>query len=158
MSRRSSTLLMICLFCAVAYILLRYYVKPASNTTIVQSKLSEFDIKLLFEKDPIVMEEQIVQPKQLLDAYFKYLYSYKTHPRPDNKWHQNKARYLIIHNAQFVHIAHPSNKGDPTPNYVDIRVQPNQVIILPSLWLYKVKGGTLTALYDIPSIILTPFV
>jgi hypothetical protein len=155
---RSSTLLMVCLVCTLTFILLRYYLKPASNTTIVQPKLSEFEIKLLFEKNPIIIEERIVQPKEILDAFFKYLYTYKTQLPSSSKWRQNKARYLVIHNAEYLQIAHPSNKGNPTPNYIDIRIQPNQLIILPALWLYKVKGGSLTALYDIPSMLLWLFV
>jgi hypothetical protein len=156
--KTATTILTIALIVSVIYIVSRYYLTPAANVTIIQSKVSEFDIKTLFEKDPIILEEGVVDASQVLNAYFNYLYTFKYRIAPNNKWCHNKARYLIIHNAQYLQIAHPSNKGNPSPNYVDIRLQPNQLVILPSLWLYKVKGGSLTALFDVPSIVLYPFV
>ena len=156
--KTATTLLTLALTVSITYIILRYYLTPAATVTIIQSKVSEFDIRILFDKDPIILEEKVVNPGEILQAYFNYLYTIKYRVVPTNKWSQNKARYLVIHNAETLQIAHPSNKGNPVPNFVDIRVQPNQLVILPSLWLYKVKGGTLTALYDIPSIVLYPFV
>lgn len=158
--KTATTLLTVCLIAAIVFIVSRYYLTPATNVTIIQSRVSEFDIKVLFDKDPIILEEKVVNPEEIIQAYFNYLYSFRFQlpPLPYPKWCYSKARYLVIHNAESLQIAHPSNKGNPAPNFVDIRLTPNQLVILPSMWLYKVKGGSLTALYDIPSVLLYPFV
>ena len=156
--KTATTLLAIALIISTLYIVLRYYLTPSATVTIIQSKISEFDVKLLFDKDPIILEEKVVDPSEILQAYFNYLYSIKFRVQPTNQWSQNKSRYLIVFNAETLQIAHPSNKGSPIKNFIDIRLQPKQLMILPSLWLYKVKGGTLFALYDIPAIVLSLFV
>ena len=82
----------------------------------LQTGIPDFKPDLLLEKQPIYLEEPIVNPADLFNTVFRYLYIKHTLSISDKKLlKQNLSKYVIIFNDNadediIVKILHPSNK------------------------------------------------
>jgi hypothetical protein len=144
------------------------YLKTNSQFQILQTSISKIQPRHLFEKSPIVIEESIVNPLDMIKTVFRYLYVKKTVKVLDKRdvLIQNKSRYVVLSPKQgsYIQISHPihSNaiknmalaKQNYSPPLIDVKLSPNQVIVLPPYWWYKVSSQvTMIELDDILSII-----
>lgn len=83
---------------------------------IVQTSIVDFNPQLLLEKQPIYLEDPVVNPADLFNTVFRYLYVKHTLSISDRKLlKQNLSKYVIIYNDNsnkdvVVKIIHPSNK------------------------------------------------
>jgi hypothetical protein len=153
--------LSITLVIVVLLLYIQYYSKYNYDYTIVQGYLDTITTAHLLEKSPIVVYDQIVDPRALLKTLFRYSYIHsKTYMINDpNHAYMNSSKYIILYSpnhAITIDLINPkyntklslkknnvgiaSQKGfaeleDVT--YITIKLKPNQVLILPSLWCFR---------------------
>jgi hypothetical protein len=153
------------------------YLKTNPQFQILQTSISKIQPRHLFEKSPIIIEEPIVNPLDMVKTTFKYLYIRKK-TKMINRFDvltQNKSRFVILTPKQggaYIQISHPSNTNaiknmasakdskSIRPPLVDIKLSPNQVIVLPPYWWYKVESSSqiqLIELDDMLSILFKHF-
>lgn len=133
-------------------IYLRFYMQVANTVKIVQLSLSELNPGVLMQKNPIIIEERIVNPLSLLQTVFKYMYVYKhvkaIEEGDPSVFRQNRARFMIIAskaddcsvqilNPKFASGGVSSDGGESEPPYVDIRLHANMCMVLPHKWWYR---------------------
>jgi hypothetical protein len=118
-----------------------YYIFP-SELTIYQTNLSDFNFNLLYKKQPIVINDKIVDTDLLLDSWFKqnFINEIKIN---NNNWNINNYKYLFIYsldddNELFITNAKFYNKIPPSSDekIVNIKLHNNQSIIIPFKWKY----------------------
>lgn len=153
--------LVLVLVALVVVIYLRYYLSSNPEFQIIQASLDRIQPKHLFEKNPVIIEEQIVDPLILLNTLFKYLYTFKRVSQPiPNVFLQNKFKFCIIWpttTASDVKIMHPRDRKKEKPMILDIKLKRNQCLILPLHWWYKTNGDAVfnrVTLDDMISLIL----
>jgi hypothetical protein len=135
--------------------------RHASSFDILQVRLSALHPDVFIERNPVVIEDRLANPADLLTATFKSMYIVARGPRQvvndDDASARTQtttaARYTILHNSAAHHRAHVTVQH-PTGNLqpVVISLGPRQTLVLPPLWAFHVaKGGDVTelALYDL---------
>ena len=130
-------------------IYLSYYTRAITTITILQTTLGDFQFDMLYEKQPIVIQDEIADISQVLEAWF-----------PNNaktvgtlapaEWVQNRHKYLMIQ-AQSEGDLYLVNSsaimgvdGLPDPQsqaLVGIHLRPGQVVILPFKMRYSPADG-----------------
>lgn len=86
-----------------------------SQFQMLQTSIPDLKPELLLEKQPIYIEEPIVNPADLFNTVFRYLYIKHTLSISDKMLlKQNLSKYVIIYNDSdddiVVKVIHPSNK------------------------------------------------
>lgn len=156
-----SKTLLLCLMGLVCAIYLRYYLSPNPKLEILQTSISQLQPQLLFEKLPIILNEGIVDPLDLVRKVFRFLYIYKKHITtfPQDTWVKNKARYLVVYSLNpdgILGITHPKNPK----HHIHIKLSAHKCIILPTSWSYNIYSHPqhfkAYELYDMTSILLQP--
>lgn len=155
-----------CLLAALIYA--SYYFKYPSETTILQTTLSNFKFQLLLEKQPIVIQDQVHNLSELKDMWF-YSYMSKMHAwtsrgDKDPSWETNKYKYLLLQPgiATSVYIyprGKPMTGGLPAPDatLIEIVLKEHQVLILPYKYRYHFEKSVpvqAIASHDIMTMIL----
>lgn len=162
----SSSVLALILVLLILMVYIKYYGKYNDGYEMVQTNLNQVNIDLIYEKNPVLIYEPITKPKQLLSTLFKYSYlikfEYKIN-QPDIV--VNTSKFSIIypidtHTANnetvFVNVINPSNRSklkfkrlknglkvSTTPfeeaniDCITLKMKPNQVLILPSHWMFQ---------------------
>lgn len=115
------------------------------------------------KKNPIVIEERLVNPLSLLQTVFKFMYVYKSVKAVEDGsevFRQNRGRFLILCSKvddNSIHLVNPRFKNDGGDNYVDIKLHANMCLVVPNKWYYRLSApkDTLSiALEDIVSLTL----
>lgn len=126
----------------IIYIYYHYYTTPRKDFKISQVYLDNIQPKVLNEKYPILIYDRIIEPKGLLDTLFKYAYQFSSE-KPvmfNNQPMKASNKYTLVYNQLTnanVNIIHPFQKDNlKDPEYVTIKLQQNQVIILPYGWFF----------------------
>lgn len=134
----------------------QYYSKYNYDYTIVQLYLDQITGNHLLEKNPIVIYDQVIEPAHLLKTLFKYTYVFSRSQNIYDKNHvyNNASKYILIYSKTEsidINIINPKynkilalkkNKSLKTfseldqVNYITVKLKPNQVLILPSLWSF----------------------
>lgn len=155
-----STILCLCLAVLILLLYIRYYVGVNPHFELLQMKLHLVQVHHMMEKLPIVLEESIVNPLELLNTLFKYLYVYKTSYVISGEISENPitsktnyARFILLCSSSDntkVNLVHPNKK-----NAVQIVLRKNKCLIIPCWWMFNVEGGSATVyeLYDIISLL-----
>jgi len=132
-----------------------FYAKPKyTNISIIQSTLNTFDENLLYEKNPIVLYDTIVNIEELKYTIFKYQYLFQSsvHVMKHVRY-KNKSKFMILHNNSndktVVSLYQPTCKlslnltrnvffddssNIVTGEHVDVILHPYNVICLPGHW------------------------
>lgn len=123
------------------YIYISYYYRYPTKVSILQSRLNEFDLNLLQEKQPIVLEDAIKEIEQLKKAWFKWNYSKKYSGYIPEHWYRNNYKYLLIHPQEDTEIfLYPPTKllnngvPDPEETVIIIKLKAYQLLIVPYHW------------------------
>lgn len=127
--------------------------KTKSSFQILQSSLDKISDNTLYEKFPIVIEEQVVDSKALLNSLFKYQFTFSKFDslEPNHEFFNNN-KFLILHNrsestSQII-IKSPSKKYPP----VNIDLPSHYILIVPYKW------SVLTTSDKLHTIMLNDFV
>ncbi len=130
------------------YIYISYYYRYPSNVSIIQSALSYFDVNLLQEKQPIVLEDKIEDIQIFKKSWFKWNYTkyYQLPEQVPEKWYKNQYKYLIIQpqesielylcpaNIKFVNDIPPAEE-----TLIIMKLKAKQMVILPFHWKYMIQ-------------------
>jgi hypothetical protein len=155
--------------CAVAiliYIYVSYYYRYPQKVSILQSSLDRFDLNLLQEKQPIVLEDAIKDIQEIKKAWFKWNYTTRSNGYLPDQWQKNRHKHLLIHPQESTEIllypaAAPtlkqSNIPDPNETIVIIKLKPNQLLIVPFHWktmIQKEKQIEFMGIHDLVTLVL----
>jgi hypothetical protein len=157
--------LLVFTICLVLLVYIQHYRKHNTAYKIIQSSLDKIDINTLYERYPIIISDKIVDPTKLIDTLFKYSYAFKAirtqngSPIP----YRTLNKYLIIYNIKNdidINIISPFYQKDFHNNttalansnveYVTIKLKKQQVLILPSYWLYQTMQPHHTIAFNDP--------
>ena len=124
----------------LALIYAHYAMKPKQEVHIIQTSLDRISDDTLFEKQPIDIDDQIVNVTDLLGTLFKYQYLFKKDMliEANSDAYLNTHKYMIVYNTSnekdaFVVLTPPKSIRDRYPS-IDMILPPNNVLILPYLW------------------------
>lgn len=144
----------------------KYYTNYNKDIKILQVYLDNIKLDILYERYPILIYDQVYNHKQLMNTLFAYSYLFtKTAIISPSIPLINNSKYILISSADntIINIINPKYKDDAKKNlkfedtsmqYVSIKLQPKQVLILPSRWIYQSKDELIiTKLDDILSFV-----
>jgi hypothetical protein len=138
---------------------LRYYVKYNQDIQIVQVYLDNFKLDTLYEKNPIVIYDQVYNIDDLFTTIFAYSYAFQTKViNIGNSLLRNSHKYLLLYSTDSdvsIRIINPKNKKhivstefdkNDNINYVTIKLKEKQILILPALWYYQSKDNSVKSI------------
>lgn len=119
-----------------------YYIFD-DNFVIQQVNIDDFNFNLLYNKQPLVIEDKIVDISKILSSWFKQNII-KYNNIIFDKWNINNNKYLFIYAEQdsFILIDKPNIKTtipDNNNKIVSIKLYENQCIILPFKCKYYIE-------------------
>lgn len=122
-----------------------YYIYT-KNIIILQTTLNDFSFDLLYKKQPIVIEDRIVDINIILKNWFNLNIIYSNN-LISNDFLINNSKFLLIYSLEDEEIIiSPPNKTND--NIIAIKLYKNQSLILPFKWhYYKEKNNFL--IYEI---------
>lgn len=129
----------------VVMIIILFYVKISLKTKddvqILQGNLDKITDNTLYEKYPIIINDKIIDSKELLNTLFKYQYSFVQYFELEKETELlNTHKHLILHNLSDIDIdiviKSPTEKHPP----IDINLPSYNVIILPYKWTVLSNG------------------
>lgn len=149
----------------IILILAIYHYHP-KTISINQTTIENFNFNLLYQKHPIVIVDNIINIKDVLELWFKYNFIYKSEATQNN-WKHSNAKYSILHNNSNskieLHICNPNvkiNNKIPTSDskIITINLSENQFLILPFKWYYYIENNLeILNIHDIYTMTLSQF-
>jgi hypothetical protein len=157
----------------ITLIYINYDLKYNNNFQLLQLSSNKINQDILYEKSPIIIQDNINNMDDFIDVVMPYekIYKNKFIYNKKNNVNQNLTNYLIIYNSNNkpidVYIAHPKHKNNfkwfssNSNNYiisnylindfnninnvqfVKISLRPKQSLILPKFWLFAINGELL---------------
>ena len=130
------------------YIYISYYYRYPSNVSITQSSLSYFDVNLLHEKQPIVLEDKMEDIQVFKKSWFKWNYTkyYQMPEQVPEKWYKNQYKYLMIQPQESMelylcpaHIKLVNNIPPAEETLIIMKLKAHQIVILPFHWKYMIQ-------------------
>lgn len=144
----------------IIYYIYWYYKLP--ELTLLQSTLNDFNLSLLLEKQPIIIQDRIKDLESVCNAWFmkiftKYL-TESTSPIDNPIWNINKYKYKLIHPSDDIEVGICSSKlinGIPPQDatLVIIKLKANMILILPYRIHYALMGNANVPIANIHDII-----
>lgn len=142
----------------IIFVYVSFYAKYNSNIDILQAYIDQLNPNLLYERNPIIVYEPIVEPRHLLTTLFKYQYTF-------SREYTTVPYFLYIAHCKFsivysdngntiIQLISPTQKKTmtwkPAKNntyvsndniedgnipFIDIKLKQRQVLLLPSHWI-----------------------
>ena len=116
------------------------------DITILQTSLNDFNFNLLYQKQPLIIEDKIIDYNNLVSSWFKQNIIYDNISYNCNFWNTNNFKYLFIYSINDTEILlnKPNIKKiipDETDQIVSIQLYTNQCLILPFKWKYFIENN-----------------
>lgn len=126
-----------------------YYYKYPPSITILQTTLANFYFDMLREKQPIVIEDRIVNTSDMIATWFKHnstsQFDLQTSDSVNPTWIRNNYKYTLIHSREPCEVLIASAKDVPKDNVlpdtatiVALRLSANQSVLIPYHMHYAV--------------------
>lgn len=141
----------------------QYYSKYNKKYEIIQSSLSNISLDLLYERNPIIIEDTIANPRHLLKTLFKYSYTFvKEMDVTTTNIFKIKSKFCLVYSVDTNTPSVQLNLVNPIYNekntfkwktsadglmttstplnetnieYITLKLKPNQPVIIPTHWL-----------------------
>jgi hypothetical protein len=141
----------------------QYYSKYNKKYEIVQASLRNITLDLLYERNPIIIEDTIANPRHLLKTLFKYSYTFvKEMDITTNNIFKIKSKFCLVYAVDTNTPSVQLNLINPIYNekskfkwktsanglittsiplnetnveYITLKLKPNQPVIIPTHWL-----------------------
>lgn len=130
----------IILFFIILFYLICYYIYPQS-IIIHQTSLEKFSFDLLYNRQPIIIENPIVDIQQIISLWFSYNFLSPFTYDKSILWIKNNHKYLLIkcNENQDLFITNPytifnNNVPNTDSNILSLKMKKNQICILPYKW------------------------
>jgi len=109
-----------------------------------QTNIYNFDFSLLYNKQPIIIEDRVKELDSILSLWFTQNIVHK-YLLVDELWKKNNYKYTIIYalNDTEITISHPyTNLEIDDSNYplTTIKLKNNMFMIIPFKWKYYIKN------------------
>jgi hypothetical protein len=151
-------------------IYLNYDMKFNKDFQILQLSSNKITQDILYEKSPIIIQDNINNIQDFIKIMLSYEYIYKNKKiyNKNNDVNQNLTNYLLLYNVNNkpidIYISSPKNKKNfnwilsnsnnylisdykisnfnniNNTHFVKISLKPKQTIILPKFWLFTING------------------
>ena len=134
-----TTKLLLALLATLIIIMYVYYYKNyKKDVVILQTYLDQADINLLYEKYPVVIYDQIIDPRELLKTLFQYSYMFQTDEviDPDTTI-VSKSKFTLVWYSGKVQEDLILQVMCPGSQDISIKLKKQQVVILPAYWGFK---------------------
>lgn len=129
-------------------IYISYYYRYPKEVAILQNRVSDIDMSVFLQKQPIVIEDQVVELETLAAAWFKLCFKTKKEltAQTDDTWSRNRYKYLVLQpNTKAEVMLYPPGKPmnatndapPPEETLLVIKLAEYQPIILPMHWRYR---------------------
>mgnify|MGYP001296450251 CR=1 FL=1 len=164
-------ILIIFIIILIIIIYINYDFKINKDFQILQLSSNKIVQDILYERNPIIIEDSINNIDDFINVMLSYEKTYKNkfsyHKK--NNVNQNLTNYLLLYNSNNkpvdIYISHPRNRykfnwtSSNSNNYlvsnyivtnynninntqfVKITLRPKQTIILPKFWLFSINGS-----------------
>lgn len=108
--------------------------KPNQEYTLIQCVIEKCEPSMLMEKLPILIENSIVNPQQLINTLFKF--QYISQKERKQKEGVNRDAFLLIHPSEQINVIlrHPNYQ-----EVLNIKLYKHQLLIIPILWYYNIQ-------------------
>ena len=147
----------------IIIVYINYYNNYKQDYNILQSYLDNINLSLVYEKYPIVIYDQVCQPKTLLPTLFAYSYTFsKEVVIPPKTLVYNHSKHLILWSSEadtIINIINPKYKKniewtkrqtlkvatnpieklDESIQYITVKLKQHQILILPTFWIFDVN-------------------
>ena len=117
-----------------------YFIYP-SHISIHQTNLSQFTFDNLYLRQPIIIEDQIVDVHNVISIWFYYNFVNLHIPFIKSQWYRTNYKYTIIKTSKDTEIilSNPytkiiNNEPHIDSNIISIKLKKNQLIIVPFKW------------------------
>lgn len=126
-----------------------------SVITILQTNINDFKLDLLYQRQPIVINDKIKDINNILNLWFKQnIIDYNIDINNDS-WITNKYKYLYfysINDDTEIFLSKPNiNEKIPNQNekIINIKLKQFQSLIIPFKWKYYIDNKNFIKLYGI---------
>jgi hypothetical protein len=122
----------------------------------LQTNLNDFDFSLLLERQPLVIEDYIVDILAVIKSWFSSNIVQDTVYNDKYDWNQNNHKFMFVYALEDTEILlYPPNKKiiNDTPDndepIIGIQLKASQSLIIPFKWCYNIKNTNSIKLYGI---------
>lgn len=118
-----------------------YYIFP-NDLVLYQTDLAHFDLSMLHNKQPIIIEDQVLEPREILDSWFNVNFVEET--VATNIWTRNNYKYLLIcSNAELSEITLCPTGSTPETSIelTTIKLKNNKILIVPFKYYFNIQGS-----------------
>lgn len=136
-------LIAIVAFLVWAYV--RFAYKVPSNVVIMQSSLADFDLNMLLEKQPIVIQDRVENIQPAWDGWFRYNIKSRFEIMPEIGWIKNRYKRMLLHGLSDgeVLLCPPGCKTaggvpDPSEEVIAIKLYQGMSLLIPYRWHFAV--------------------
>ncbi len=128
------------LYIILTIIICIFYIKltlqKKHDFQIIQTSLDVFKEEFLYDKYPIILEDNVVNIQELFDSIFKYQYIFKSNGKKlKKKQNKNNSKFLIFHNVDLDEST-ISIKNNINDVFVDVILRKHKVLVLPYGWYF----------------------
>lgn len=157
----------------VIIVYINYYTSYKKDYNILQSYLDQIDLNLVYEKYPIIIYDQLLNPDELTKTLFAYTYAFKKksvqHVPINPTMNSSKHMILWCKRDCTINIVNPKYKKyftwkrinsmwvsdkslkdieDASVQYVTLKLKKNQVVLLPAFWIFDCTSEVNTIQLD----------
>ncbi len=146
------TILYILIIIVILYSLC--YLNFPEEVSILQTKLHNFNFNQLLSRQPLIIEDKIINISEILKLWFKpNIISYNK--KLKDIWVRNRYKYLYIYAKKdiSIYISKPKKIKTEVPDnnemLIEIKLKGNQSLILPYKWYYSIENNEDIDIYGI---------
>lgn len=138
----------------ILFILYSYlYFIHKEDIVLHQTNIYNFDFSLLYNKQPIIIEDRVKELDTILSSWFTQNIVHK-YLLVDELWKKNNYKYTIIYalNDTEITISHPYTNleiDDSIYPLTTIKLKNNMFMIIPFKWKYNIKNIKDVVVYGI---------
>jgi hypothetical protein len=140
------TLLLAIILCVAIAYMYCYFVFP-DDLCILQSSINAFDFNLLYRRQPLVIQDCIIDIDTLLNLWFTPNIIQDVIPDINKTWNQNCHKYcyayakndteILLYSANAKVVNDIADNDEPV---LAIQLRPSQGVIIPYRWYYNIKN------------------
>jgi len=143
------------LFCILIAYIYCYFIYP-DNVTILQTSVQDFEFNLIFQRQPLVIEDTVKDVISLVNSWFKNNIIEDSIFDISKTWNLNKHKYMYIYALEDTEVLlyQAGNKvvndvADNREPVLSITLKKYQSILIPFRWHYSLSKNHDVKIYGI---------
>ena len=117
-----------------------YYIFT-EDLIIYQTDLAHFDLNMLYNKQPIIIEDQVQKPREILSSWFNVNFIEET--VATDIWTRNNYKYLMICSGETlseITLCPPRSTPETSTELTTIKLKNNKILIVPFKYYFNIQG------------------